>query len=232
MTHKTNRARKPGNKESLLIRFIFLALAIVLASCASSPPPAKAAAAALPAPVPEAPTGLIATAGPSQVALSWDWVLGADSYNVYFDTFSGFNPDAAAKIEHVGNQSTVIDGLVPGQMYYFIVKAVDPAGESRGSAPATAVAAFSPPPAPSQVRLVPLEGALSVSWVPAPGAKSYTVLLSAEPAGSKPLGEVSVATTSCALTALKKGTAYVVQVMANGPGGLSDPSPAVSGTPF
>lgn len=83
-----------------------------------------------------APTDLIATAGDSQVSLSWNSVAGSTSYNVKRSTTAG------------GPYTTIASGVTPtsyvgttvtnGTTYYYVVTAVDADGESDNSNEASA----------------------------------------------------------------------------------------------
>lgn len=84
-------------------------------------------------PVPEAPTGLVASAGPGgEISLSWtasDW---ATSYKVKRSTSSGGPYTTVA----TGVAGTVHDdgGLLPDTTYYYVVSAENSTGESTDSA--------------------------------------------------------------------------------------------------
>lgn len=83
-----------------------------------------------------APTNLEANAGDSQVILTWNAVIGAESYNIKRSTVSG-------KEEYVntvtGSAITFTDTAVTnGVTYYYVVSAVNSAGESMDSNEASA----------------------------------------------------------------------------------------------
>jgi len=82
--------------------------------------------------VPSAPTGLTATAGNAQAALSWNAVSGATSYNVKRSTTSGGPYTTVAP--GVTTPSYTNTGLTNGTTYYYVVSAVNAAGESANSA--------------------------------------------------------------------------------------------------
>ncbi|MCD1261315.1 cellulase family glycosylhydrolase [Paenibacillus athensensis] len=98
--------------------------------------------------VPAAPSGLSATAGNAQVALSWSPSAQATGYNVKRATASGgpYTTVAAG----VSGTSYTNTGLTNGTTYYYVVSAVNSAGESANSSQVSAVPATStttPPPA-------------------------------------------------------------------------------------
>ncbi|GAA4856242.1 hypothetical protein GCM10023310_39250 [Paenibacillus vulneris] len=93
-------------------------------------------------PPPSAPAGLKATAGQGQVALSWNPVSGAQSYNVKRST-DGLNYETVASA--IPSTSYVNTGLTNHTTYYFTVTAVNSNGESVPSAAVTATPVEAPP---------------------------------------------------------------------------------------
>jgi fibronectin type 3 domain-containing protein len=76
---------------------------------------------------PSAPTGLTATGGSGQVALSWTASTGATSYNVYEGSSSGGEgPTPIAT--GIASTTYAVTGLTNGTAYYFKVAAVNTAG--------------------------------------------------------------------------------------------------------
>lgn len=91
-----------------------------------------------PAPtVPAAPTGVTAAGGANQVTLSWPAVTGAASYNVYWSTTSGVTSSTGTRIAGV-TSPFVHTGLTGSTAYFYIVTAVNSAGESSASVQTTA----------------------------------------------------------------------------------------------
>jgi fibronectin type 3 domain-containing protein len=70
--------------------------------------------------------------GTKKVTLAWDVVPEATSYNVYWDKSKGFSKRDGNKISTEKN-SVTITGLKRGNTYYFVVTAVNEAGESGAS---------------------------------------------------------------------------------------------------
>jgi len=86
---------------------------------------------------PTVPNGLMATAaGNSQVGLTWAASSGATGYNVKYSTNSGGPYTVLAS--NVMNTSYTVTGLANGTTYFFVVSALNPAGESANSLPASA----------------------------------------------------------------------------------------------
>jgi len=114
---------------------------IVTAVNSSGESPASAQAStstSAPVPVvPAAPTGVGATGGANQVTVSWAAVSGATSYNIYYSTTTGVTTANGTKI--TGATSPYVQtGLAASTTYYYIVTAVNSAGESAASAQASA----------------------------------------------------------------------------------------------
>jgi beta-glucanase (GH16 family) len=81
--------------------------------------------------VPDAPTGLSATAGGTQVVLSWSASTGATNYNVKFSTTNG---GPYITIGSTATTSYTNTGLANGTTYYYVVSAANSFGESTNSA--------------------------------------------------------------------------------------------------
>ncbi len=76
-------------------------------------------------------------AASKQLALSWDPVAGATSYNLYWSTVPGVTPANGTKISAISSPSYVHTGLAAGTTYYYVVTAVDSTSESAASASAS-----------------------------------------------------------------------------------------------
>jgi len=89
-------------------------------------------------PPPGVPTGLTATAANLQVALAWNAITGATSYNVKRATITG-GPYAKVGSSTVATYTET--GLSNGTAYYYVVSAVNAYGESGNSTEASATPA-------------------------------------------------------------------------------------------
>jgi subtilisin family serine protease len=161
---------------------------------------------------PASPTGLTATAGNAQIALSWTASAGASSYAVKRGLASGgpYSTVVAANLTTPG----FIDGsVVNGTAYYYVVTASNSAGESlpSGEASATPVAPPAPslPAAPTNLTASPTGNKkITLSWMAASGASSYNVKRSTTSGG--PYSTIATGVTSATYTnaGLKAGTTY------------------------
>jgi hypothetical protein len=110
---------------------------------------------------PPAPTNLVATARNAQVGLSWSASSGATSYNVQRSTTSG------GPYTTIGSPTTTSytdTGVTNGTTYYYVVAAVNTAGQSANS---------------SQVSATPTAGAIvyEATQIPvtgSPDARTFT----------------------------------------------------------
>lgn len=220
----------------------WLSAGLVLAGCGGglSPQASATTDSAVPAPaVPAAPSGVTATGGTKQVTLSWPAVSGATSYNVYYATASGFAMSSAVKI--TGAASPVIQsGLADGSAYYYLVTAVNGAGESAASVQVAATTlaaapALTPPAAPGSMTATGGANLASLSWTTVAGATSYNVYYSDTAGVTTSTGTKVSATTSPYLkVGLVAGTTYYFIVTAVNGAGESAATPQVSTatTPF
>ncbi len=91
-----------------------------------------------PAAPPAVPTGLMATAGNAQVSLTWTASAGATSYHVKRSTTSGGPYTQVAAPTTTSDADT---GLTNGTTYYYVVSALNAAGESANSSQVSAAPA-------------------------------------------------------------------------------------------
>jgi subtilase family serine protease len=177
--------------------------------------------------VPAAPTGLVATAGNGQVSLTWTASSGATSYNVKRATTSG------GPYSTVGTSTTASftnTGLANGTTYYYVVTAVNSAGESGNSNQALATPNVSLPAAPTGLTATAGNAQVSLTWTASTGATSYNVKRATTSGG--PYSTVgSSASTSFTNTGLTNGTTYYYVVTAVNSAGESGNSNQASATP-
>ncbi|HEY7424670.1 MAG TPA: fibronectin type III domain-containing protein, partial [Gemmataceae bacterium] len=158
---------------------------------------------------PAAPTGLTATAGPGQVALSWTASSGAASYNIYRGTSSGGETKIASGVTTTAYSDS---GLSAGTTYFYEVTAVNSVGESGLSNEASATTP-SVPAAPTNLTASANPAQVALSWTASSGAPSYNIYR-----GTSSGGETEVASgvmaTAFTDSGLSAGTTYFYEVTA------------------
>ena len=178
-------------------------------------------------PVPPTPTGLAATGGNTQVALTWNASSGATSYNVKRATTSG---GPYSTITNVTGTSFTNTGLSNGTTYYYVVSAVNAGGESPNSAQASATPQVPLPPAPTGLAATGGDTQVALTWNASSGATGYNVKRGTVSGG--PYSTItSVTGTSFTDTGLTNGTTYYYVVSAVNAGGEGANSTQASATP-
>jgi len=180
------------------------------------------------APPPPAPTGLTATAGNAQVALTWNASSGATSYNVKRSTTSGTETQLATTSSTSYTDSAVTNGT----KYFYVVSAVNASGESPNSSEvsATPQAPEAPPPTPTGLQATAGNTQIILSWTASSGATSYHVKRSTTN-GSGYTQIAAPTSTNYIDTGLTNGTTYYYFVSALNAAGESANSTQASATP-
>jgi alpha-tubulin suppressor-like RCC1 family protein len=129
---------------------------------------------------PTAPTGVAITSGNGEVAISWDPVSGATSYNVYYLTYPGVTTVNSRQLTQASSAEP-ITGLTNTVAYYFIVTAVNDAGESAASSEVSATPMPALPGIPGNVRLTGGFAEATLHWQAVPYATSYNVYYGTSP---------------------------------------------------
>jgi cellulose 1,4-beta-cellobiosidase len=173
---------------------------------------------------PATPAVLTATPGNGQVALSWSASSGATSYNVKRATVSG---GPYTTIANPTSTSYTNSGLANGTTYYYVVSAVNSAGESGNSSEVNATPQLPPQPAaPTNVVASsgPPKGGVTLRWTQSttPGVTQNNIYrrTSSGSYPSAPTATISAA-TSYINTKLSSGSTYCYQVTAVSSGGES-----------
>lgn len=189
--------------------------------------------------VPVVPTGLTATGGTGQVSLAWAAVSNATSYNIYYATASGVTTANGTKIPASTN-SYVQTGLTTATTYYYIVTALNSAGESVASTQVSAATASTPPvptapAAPTGVSAVGGTQQATISWPVVSGATSYNLYWSKTAGVTKATGtKIAGATSPAVQTGLSDSTTYyyiVTAVNSAGESAASAQATATTATP-
>lgn len=182
--------------------------------------------------VPAAPTALAATAGNQLVSLTWMASSGATGYHVKRSTTSGGPYTQAGSATATSYTDT---GLTNGTTYFYVVSALDTAGESMNSSQASGTPTLPPsgpsaPAAPSALAAIAGNQQISLSWTASSGATSYHVKRATVSGG--PYSQVGTPTSNTFVnTVLANGTTYFYVVSALNATGESPNSSQASATP-
>ncbi len=179
---------------------------------------------------PPTPTGLAATAGDAQAILSWNAATDATGYNVKRSTTSG----GPYTIVAAGIPSTTYTdtNLTNGVTYFYVVSAVNAAGESGDSSEVGATPSLQPPGAPTDLEAIGNNGQVDLVWsAPTGTVDSYNVKRATTSGG--PYGAIAsgVGTTSYADTTVSNGVTYFYVVSAENTAGESPDSTEDDATP-
>nr|WP_245746171.1 glycoside hydrolase family 9 protein [Evansella caseinilytica] len=182
--------------------------------------------------VPAAPTGLTATAGDKAVLLEWESVAGANYYNIKRASVSGGQYTTVASTNSTSYTDT---DLTNDTTYYYVISAVNSAGESDDSAEVSATPepgpAPSPPTTPAGLQASSGDGVVHLRWQVSLNAEAYHVKRSTTAGGPYETVAEYVADTSYADTDVSNGTTYYYVISAVNAAGESDNSDEVSGMP-
>jgi mono/diheme cytochrome c family protein len=197
-------------------------------------PSARVSAATTTAPVTlPPPLGVAAVGGARQVTVSWAPVTGAVSYRLYWSTTTGVTPANGTRIDNVVSPF-VQSGLLDSTTYFYVITAVNAAGESLPSAQASATTSPAPatvPAAPVGVVAVGGDNRVTLSWGAVATATTYRIYWSTTtgvtPATGTPIDN---ATSPFVQTGLAPATTYFYVVTASNAAGESLPSLQASAT--
>jgi fibronectin type 3 domain-containing protein len=184
---------------------------------------------AAPVQVPAVPLGLVATAGNAQVSLTWTASSGATSYHVKRATTSG---GPYTQIGAPGAATYTDSGLTNGTTYYYVVSALNSAGESTNSGQASAkpVAPVQIPAVPAGVVATAGNAQVSLTWTASSGATSYHVKRATT--GGGPYTQIAApGVASYTDIGLSNGTTYYYVVSALNSAGESANSGQASAKP-
>ena len=178
---------------------------------------------------PLAPTALAAAAANAQVNLTWNTSSGAAGYYVKRSASSGSETQIAAPSTTAYTDNAVSNGT----KYYYLVSAVNSAGESANSAEvsATPTAPITPPAVPTGLQATAGNAQVNLTWNASAGATNYHLKRSTT-AGSGYTQIGAPATANFADSGLANGTTCYYVVTAVNTAGESGNSNQASATPI
>ncbi|MFS1513644.1 hypothetical protein VQL36_14560 [Chengkuizengella sp. SCS-71B] len=178
--------------------------------------------------LPTVPTGLSTTPeGGDGVQLNWIESIGAESYTIMRSEVSG-GPYTTIE-SGISTTSYVDTNISKGITYYYVIKAINNAGESETSNEVMAITIPSPP---SDLSITSGDRKVQVQWDDSIGAESYTVMRSEASGGPYVTIKSEIPTTSYIDTSVTNENTYYYVVSAVNGGGESDNSEEVSVVPF
>jgi hypothetical protein len=187
---------------------------------------------------PDAPANLQATAGDGSVALTWDAVTGASTYQLDRSNNSGSSwTTLSANAVSPYQDSSVTNGIE----YWYRVRASNVAGTSGWSTVASATPeAPAPPDAPINLSIAVTETQADLTWDAVTGADSYTIQRATTAGGTftdLATGITVTNYTDSAITANAAGSSfpiannYYYRVVAVSTNGNSEPSVVLGAQP-
>lgn len=183
---------------------------------------------ATPSTVSAPPTDLVASPGDGQVYLSWTGSANATSYTLKRGTTDG------------GPYPTIWSGITDtfftdttaanGTTYYYVVTAVNAAGESGNSnqASATPMAGLQPPTAPVNLTAAPTISGIDLDWSNVASADTYNVKRSTTSGGPYTIVQSGLTVSSYTDTTAAQNTTYYYVVSATNEAGESPDSAEAS----
>lgn len=234
------RQIKNNQFSSWRLRFLFLLAVLFLHACGRGGHGNQ-----LEAP-PAAPAHLTATPFSGGVSVGWEEVAGATSYNVYRAISPGVTKANYETLfgekNSVAESPFTVSDLVDGTPYFFIVTALNAAGESAESEEISATpTAAGLPNAPTGLLAHPGDQQITLEWTSVTDASSYFVYMSTVPGISREnwptivggkRAQVLGGATVRIETGLTNGTPYYFVVTALNNLGQSVESSEASAIPF
>ncbi|MFT5112557.1 MAG: hypothetical protein ACI8P9_001884 [Parasphingorhabdus sp.] len=191
--------------------------------------------------LPTTPGNFMATAGDGEITLTWDPVISAESYTLYWGVESGVDKQNGQAIPAITSGLYRHEGLAIAQTYYYRIAANNQGEESLLSEErsATTITPLSVS-APDNTSASPADGAVELSWDAVDGASSYTVYLASD-ASVNPTNYIllndnqvisDIITSIIFVSGLNNYETYYFTVTASNSAGESEGSTTVSSTPM
>ncbi len=168
----------PGYSDAAVVNGTTYYYVVRAENAAGQGPASTQSAAATPQPAltrPGAPTGVTVAAGNARVTVTWAAAARASSYRVYRSTTPGVQGTSVGTSTSL---SFTDESPVNGSTYYYVVTALNAAGEGPASAQSAGATPSAPPSVPAApANLLATDGVAEVglSWTAVPGAGSYKV---------------------------------------------------------
>ena len=175
------------------------------------------------------PTNLAASPGNSRIALTWQTVPEATSYNVKrAETSDGPYITIASRIAAASYADTAVAN---GTTYYYVVSAINASGESANSNEAYATPQLTLPGTPANLMASPGNLRIDLAWQGVSGVTSYNVKRSETSGCPYTTIATNVTTTSYTDTTVANNVTYYYIVTVVTEGVESPPSNEASATP-
>ncbi|MBI3269535.1 MAG: Ig-like domain-containing protein [Planctomycetes bacterium] len=160
---------------------------------------------------------LTATAGNRFITLDWPAAVAEDRRGYWLSRApSAAGPFVRIHDAPLTETSYVDPDRPPGVAWFYQVASVDLTGNCSAPSPVASATAYhrTPPPAPADVALAPLDRRCTASWSPVAGAEvvSYRIYLREGAGAWSPAGEVAASVLSATIGNLVNGHAYELAV--------------------
>jgi hypothetical protein len=160
-----------------------------------------------------APQNVVLQAGNGGIAVKWDAVSSASSYNVYYGTDAN-RPETPAQTGITGPAAT-ISGLTNNATYYVWVESINAGGSTMSGAQSITLTL----PAPQNVVLQAGNGGIAVKWDAVSLASSYKVYYGTGATLPETPAQTNITGPAAAISGLTNNTTYYVWVESVNSGG-------------
>ncbi len=169
-------------------------------------------------PAPAVPAGVAAVSSDKSVSFAWDEATGATSYNLYWSTKPGVSPENGTRVENISAKE-LHSGLLNGVNYFYVITAVNAAGESAPSIEMISVPQVPAPHAPKGITAKIADRKVILDWKKTPGATSYNIYWNQRGNVTTKDVQIKGVTVPYTHTGLKNGESYFYIISAVNSGG-------------